>query len=748
MKVSCILLFIFMPGLLWSQPRPVKKPAKISNFVSGKNTLIPKINTPIKFDGIVDSAEWSSIDTIPMCSFRPRASLKPYARTQIRFAYDRKYIYCSAICYQDPKSIQKPLFERDKQAPTADLIVLLLDTYNDNENALVFTTTATGSKIDYSVKNDAQGMPINMAWDSYWDALVSMFPMGWMVEMRIPFSSLRFQVVNDSVIMGIAAIRHVAGRAEDDIYPFREDDANFWAFVQPSKARDAIFTGIKSIRPWYTSPYFLSQLGFLNLEKEPVGFEKKQDNQIDFGLDIQHSINDNLNMDITFNTDFSQVEADDQIINLSRFSIFVPEKRRFFQERSGIMEFSFDDNNQLFYSRRIGINEGKKIPLWGGIRLVGRINKFDVGIMSLQSREKYSFPSENYGILRLRRQMSKNNSYVGGILTSKLGFDGSQNLTYGIDGIINLFKQTYLKVNLAQSYDSGDSVSISGLSNGRNRVYFQLEDRLKKGFNYSLSYSQVDKSYKPGIGFESRHDFKSIGDRVSYAWFPKQEFFNYILFEIYAKAFYQGSTNHLESYFVTPQIHVETNKSSGFTLNYSRSYDHPQEEFKLNSAVTISPKKYYNNEINLTYHTSNVKLLRSDFTIKLGSFYEGKLFSATIKPEYVVSKYLTLSGFYQYNKIRFTNSHDYISHLARLKIATSFNVKLSVNSFIQYNSVSKISNINLRLRYNFRDGNDLYFVYNEVIKGHGENDLVLPDTFSSLSRTFILKYIHTFQIGH
>ncbi len=279
---------------------------------------------------------------------------------------------------------------------------------------------------------------------------------------------------------------------------------------------------------------------------------------------------------------------------------------------------------------------------------------------------------------------------------------------------------------------------------GRNRIYLQLEDRLKKGFNYSLSYSQVDKTYNPGIGFESRYNFKSIGDRVSYAWIPKQEFLNYILFEIKAKAFYQGSTNQLESYFITPLIQFNTNNSSGFSLNYTRSYDNPKKEFKLNSVIVISPKKYYNNEFDLTYKTSDVKFLKSDFTIKLGSYYGGKLFSGTINPVYVVSKFLTLSGFYQFNQIRFTNSNDYVSHLARLKVATAFNVKLSVNSFIQYNSTDKVSNINLRLCYNFRDGNDFYFVYNEMIKGLGEASLNLP---ASLSRTFILKYIHTLQIS-
>ncbi len=744
MKIRFIILLIFVHGLLWSQSGIEEQHINSTDSVSGKITLIPKIKTPIKFDGIVDSVEWSSIDTIPMYSYRPRASLIPYMRTTVRVGYDQKNFYYSAICYQDPKTIQMPLFERDRQAPNADLITLLLDTYNDNENALAFTASATVSRIDFSVKNDAQGAPINMSWDSYWDAKVSMFSKGWMVEMRIPFSSLRFQVVNDSVIMGISTIRHCASKSEDDIYPFREDDTNFWAFVQPSKAKDVLFSGIKNTRPWYTSPYLLTQLGFQNLEQEPSGFEKNPDNNFEFGLDIQHAITDNLNMDVTFNTDFAQVEADDQVINLSRFSIFFPEKRRFFQERSGIMEFSFEDNNRLFYSRRIGINDGKKIPLWGGVRLVGRINKFDVGFMSMQSREKYSFLSENYGILRLRRQISKNNSYIGGIFTSRLGLDGSQNLTYGIDGIINLFKQTYVKVNLAQSHDSDDSISNAGLFNGRNRIYLQLEDRLKKGFNYSLSYSQVDKDYNPGIGFESRFNFKSIGDRISYAWFPEQKFLNYLLFEIQSKTFYQGLINQLESYTITPLIKITTNRSSTLTLNYTRSYDNPLQEFKLSPDVTILPKKYYNDEFNLNYNTSGVKFLQSDFTIKLGSYYEGKLFSGTIKPTYVVSKYLTLSGYYQYNRIRFTNSNDYISHLVRLNISTAFNVKLSVNFFIQYNSNSKMSNINLRLRYNFRDGNDFYFVYNEMIKALGEASLNLP---ASLSRTFILKYIHTFQIS-
>ncbi len=171
-------------------------------------------------------------------------------------------------------------------------------------------------------------------------------------------------------------------------------------------------------------------------------------------------------MDITVNTDFAQVEADDQVVNLSRFSLFFPEKRRFFLERSSIMDFGFESNNRLFYSRRIGINEGRINPLWGGVRLVGRVNKYDVGFLTMQSRGIEGAPSENFGVIRLRRKVSDNNSYIGGILTTRTDLKGAVNLAYGLDGIINLFGNDYLKVNFAGTYDMHDNalcMSSSGL---------------------------------------------------------------------------------------------------------------------------------------------------------------------------------------------------------------------------------------------------------------------------------------------
>ncbi|MGM0376674.1 MAG: DUF5916 domain-containing protein [Bacteroidota bacterium] len=747
MKRHLYIIFIILPKIIWCQSINEKEPNAPANPWYGNRTLVPQMEAAILFDGVVDSIEWGYIDTLPLVSHWPAASSVPGTRTEFRVAYDEKFLYFSAVCYDDPAHIQAPYFERDKWEMTMDNVNLILDTYNDNENALVFSVSPTGSRIDVSVRNDAQGFePIDLSWNAYWEAKVTLNDEGWMAEARIPFSSLRFQKHNDTTTMGLIAFRHRPFYKQMDIYPAIPRDWGFWSFVKPSQAKDVSFSGIQNKRPWFTSPYLLSRLGYHhNRLPESPGYEKVSGNKLDVGLDIQHAVSNNMNLDITVNTDFAQVEADDQVVNLSRFSLFFPEKRRFFLERSSIMEFSFEDNNRLFYSRRIGINEGSLIPLWGGVRLVGRLKSFDVGAMTMQSREKFDFPSENFGVLRLRKRISENNSYVGGIITSRTDFTGNTNLTYGLDGIINLFKDDYLKVNLAQSRQTQQPDLESNVPKDRNRIYLQWEDQSNVGFNYSLSYSQVDLNYEPGLGFEMRKDFKAVGDRISWGLFPgEKSSLYYLQFTVNSQAYFSNTSNQLETFLVSPFVQLEWNNRSSVQFTYSRFLDNPPDAFNLSRGIVIQPGKYVNNDLTILYRTPSVKLLNSLFNLTYGNFYEGKRFSASFTPTYTISKYITLNGFYEFNRINFGNSPDYISHVGRFKISSSMNVKLSMNAFVQYNSLSQITLFNFRLRYNPKDGNDLYLVYNEMLNNKGKGDPFLP--FSDF-RTLTLKYIHTFHIG-
>jgi hypothetical protein len=709
---------------------------------------IPRLQSPIAFDGKIATGEWDSVDTLSLISHWPTYAVKPNSRTLFRVAYDDKFLYFSAVCFDKPDQIQEPTFERDNWGMSMDQVTIVLDTYNDNENGVIFVVTPTGSRIDTSLKNDAQGdQPADLSWNSFWEARVSKSDAGWEVEARIPFSSLRFQTANGNVTMGLIVYRYIARERQLDIFPNIPPDWGFWSFTKPSKAQDVSFSNVANKRPWFTSPYVLAGTGYHHIKEEDVSTypAKVDDDRITAGLDVQHALTDNMNMDITVNTDFAQVEADDQIVNLSRFDYFFPEKRRFFLERSSIMDFGFDANNRLFYSRRIGIDNGKISPLWGGARLLGRIRNYDVGFLNIQSRAKDGNPSENFGVLRLRRRVSKNNSYVGGILTSRTDWKGANNFGYGLDGIINLFGNDYLKVNVAGTYDSGDSIAHSKFMSDRKRIYVMWENRSQVGFNYSLSYSQVDKNYTPGIGFELRSDFKAVGDRLSYGWFPKKrKSLRYIRLDLLGTAYFSNSTNNLESFLTSPACYMEWNKSNILIVGFNRYYDNVPEAFDLADSIQIPTGEYVNKDITVNYESASVNFLSSGFNVTAGNFYGGDRFSAGLTPTYTISKYLTLSGFYQYNHISFSDKPTYAAHIARLKISTSFNVNLSVNAFIQINSLSKVTAANVRLRYNWRDGNDLYLVYNETLNNDGKADPEIP--FSDY-RALIVKYIYTFHLG-
>lgn len=287
---------------------------------------IPRLLAPIEFDGKVGDGEWAAIDTISLISHWPAFSDKPNSRTLFRIAYDEKFFYFSAVCFDKPNQIQGPNFERDNWAMTMDHVAIILDTYNDNENGVIFVVTPTGSRIDVSLKNDAQGTdPVDVSWNSFWEALVSRDDAGWTAEVRIPFSSLRFQSSDGNVTMGMIAYRYLALERQMDIFPEIPPEWGFWSFIKPSMAQDISFSNVHNKRPWFTSPYTLAEAGYHHDKPEGSLYpEKTNNNRVTAGLDVQHALTNNMNMDITINTDFAQVEADDQVVNLSRFSLFFP----------------------------------------------------------------------------------------------------------------------------------------------------------------------------------------------------------------------------------------------------------------------------------------------------------------------------------------------------------------------------------------------------------------------------------------
>jgi hypothetical protein len=289
--------------------------------------------------------------------YEPENGAPPTERTEFRVAYDDTYLYLSLRAYEsDSDGIRSNTLYRDRLSGD-DHFEILIDTYNDNETGVLFTTTPAGIRRDAALTNDASGGGIagggwlNVDFNTYWDVATKVADRGWFAELRVPFSSLRFQQRDDdTVVIGIALQRKVARKTERLVFPSVRPIADF-AFLKPSLAQKVMLRGIRPHLPVYVTPYALAGGGeSAALNRGGTAFQHDREWSREIGGDLKYSISNNATLDLTVNTDFAQVEADDQQINLTRFSLFFPEKRQFFQERAGIFDFRTGGLSRLFHT--------------------------------------------------------------------------------------------------------------------------------------------------------------------------------------------------------------------------------------------------------------------------------------------------------------------------------------------------------------------------------------------------------------
>lgn len=257
--------------------------------------------------------------------------------------------------------------------------------------------------------------------------------------------------------MGLIVLRWIPQHNGVYIFPPIPNEFGSWSLLKVSLARDVIFPGLQSQKPLYITPYALAGFAQSNeLNDAETDYEYSLDRKLYAGLDVKYGITSNLTLDLTLNTDFAQVEADDEKVNLTRFSLFFEEKRQFFLERASIFDFNTGGPTTMFYSRRIGLDDdGNIVPIIGGVRLIGRKSGWDAGFLNMQTMRSDSLPSENFGVLRVKKRILNENSYAGGVYTSRLGLDGSFNHVYGFDGLLRVAGDEYLKIVWGQSFENG-----------------------------------------------------------------------------------------------------------------------------------------------------------------------------------------------------------------------------------------------------------------------------------------------------
>jgi hypothetical protein len=736
------LIITFLTVFLQLQCYSQEQPEKLIN----DTVRIERIKFPVKIDGRIEEDAWKEIKSFSLREIQPEYGGEPSERTEFLLGYDNDYIYAAGRFFNsNPTDLQVTSYKRDNWHYSTDFMALLFDTFNDNENGVMFLASPVGTRTDINILNDFEN-EANTSWNTFWDVATTRNNECWFTEMRIPFSSLRFEEKDNKVIMGLTVHRWFAKKNEVYSYPLTAQNFGYGGVYKPSQTQNILFEGISRHNPLYITPYLLGGLSQINQMNESGTEYIRNDEFVrEAGLDIKFGIAKNLTLDVTINPDFAQVEADNQMVNLTRYSLFYPEKRLFFQERSGNFEFGFEGNDYLFYSRQIGIHEGDKVRIYGGARIVGRAGPWDIGFINMQTEKHEDLLSENFNVMRLRRQVFNPYSYIGGMITSRIGNGENWNSAYGLDGIFRLFGNDYLTLKWAQSFEDGQQNNIADLE--PSKIYVNWDRRGTKGFGYDLSYSRSGEYFNPGIGFELIDNYTRFGDRVQFGWYPgeKSKLLNHQVF-IKAVAYVRNLDGKTESSILGPgwQFYTKSNSSGSVQLN--RNTENVADTFTISTGVEVPAGIYEFYGIAGEYEPLRGKPYRIGTRVAAGSFYDGWHASWSLTPVAYVSAHLQLEGTYQLNRIEFPDrNQSFTGHIGRLKIESFLNVKHSFLAFIQYNSDSDAIFTNLRYRYNPSEGHDLYIVYDEGLNSDRERETpVLP---LMKNRTIMLKYSYTFKVG-
>jgi len=750
---GAILTIFLLSGLMIAQERKELKKdqpqlERKQRLNRSDQLIIPRIKGPVKLDGLSNEPAWEGIEPFPVVMFMPNFGAEPSERTEILVAYDENFLYVAGRLYdREPSKIQANSKERDSGDPSSEWFGIVIDSFNDKENALAFFTTPSGLRWDAAVLNDAESpVPFNLSWNTFWDVATSRNNEGWFAEIRIPFSSLRFQDRNGRVVMGLIVRRKIARKDEWDVFPEIPPNWGFFSFFKPSQAQEVIFEDLYSRKPLYVAPYVLGGLGqSFELNEDETAYQSTKNLEHEGGLDVKYGLTSNLTLDVTLNTDFAQVEADDQQVNLTRFSLFFPEKRLFFQERSSNFDFDFETSepNRLFYSRRIGIHEGELVRIYGGARLVGRVGPWDLGFLSMQTAPTGNLPSENFGVFRIRRQVFNPYSYIGAISTTRIGMDGTYNIAYGLDGIIRVFGDDYLTIKWAQTFETDQE--NNPLSLDPARIRFNWLRRTTKGFGYGFSYSRAGAAYNPGLGFEMRENYSRIATELWYGWIPGETspLFSHQV-SLSSHLFLRNTDGSIESAKVSPRWMFITKSGWEGKITPQFFYENVPETFSFSDNAEVPEGRYSFYGMNGEFSSALGKPIQAKATLDVGPFYDGWRTSLGLTPRWNIFSDLELSGIYQVNRVTFPDrNQQFTAHIAGLRVLYMLSTEFSATAFIQYNSAIDAVIANIRLRYNPREGIDLYLVYNEGLNTNRyRQDPILPFTSN---RTVMLKYTYTFN---
>lgn len=687
--------------------------------------------TPPTMDGKVnDDPVWMEIAAMDgMTQVQPKAGFPSSERTEIRVAYDDNTLYVSAVCYDaNPGGIVVTDARRDGDLAATDAFLFILDTYHDSQNGFVFGTNVVGTQYDAQVDNEGvgnfnnnrqQGGTIggfNLNWDASWTVATEVGDYGWSAEFAIPLKTLRF-APGENQRWGINFQRNITKTNERTFWSPLPINFNLYRL---SMAGDLRGLNLKKPGNLKVIPYGLvSREINNNLETD------RAKNNGEVGVDLKYSLTPSMTLDLTYNTDFAQVEVDDQQVNLDRFNLFFPEKRPFFLENAGLFSVGSPGEVDLFFSRRIGIGEGgRQVPIIGGARLSGRVDKTNIGVLSMVTDDVSSLGIDGnaFTVARVSQQLS-GRSDIGGMFVNRSGLgelEGDNNSTFALDG----------------KYGIGNAATLSGFISKTASPGTSGDDlafQAKAGYDWNnwiinLAYTEVGSNYNPEVGFLFRRAFKKPEALILYKYrlpasSPFLEFRPHISWRGYwnPQGFQETGFLHIDN-------HWEWKSGTELHTGVNFTKEGVVQPFEISKGVIVPAGTYDHVESLIVFFTNQNKALSISTRHTIGGFFGGDRFANTITFRARIGDKFTSEWSLNRNDISLPTG-DFTTDVFRSRLSYSFTPNIFLQGLIQYNSVTDQWSTNMRFGWLQQSNTGLFIVYNETRE----------DSFLD-NQSFILKY--------
>jgi hypothetical protein len=691
--------------------------AQLPASTDGLTVRAVRLSSPLRIDGELNEEIYSHVP--PISGFvqqEPTQGAPATEKTELWILYDEDNIYVSARLWKTDQLVATEMRRDSPNIMQNDSLSIFFDTFYDRRNGFAFMVTPVGGRTDGQMINGAYSRD----WNTVWDVETGRFDGGWTAEFSVPFKSLRY------------------GSQRSQVWGFNVRRVDRWTNEHTHLTNMPAAFGMMAL---FEAAYAATLVdletpsGSKNFEIKPyLRSDYSTDLDGDAGVDVKYGITGSLTADFTYNTDFAQVEADEQQINLTRFSLFFPEKRDFFLENQGLFAFggggagARGDVPVLFYSRRIGLHQGREVPVEGGGRLTGRVGRYTLGIVNMQAGDERAIGARatNFSVVRLRRDLLAKSS-IGVIATGRsAAIDGEGgNAAYGFDGTFAFYDNLRINSYWARS-NSTDLITD-------DTSHFAQFDYAADKYGLQLEQLAVGANFNPEVGFVRRNDMRRLSGTARFSPRPRGS-------RIVRKYTWSGTVNHIESGAGrletrerSADFGVEFHSSDRLEVSYANNYEFLPQPFRIASGVTLPVGGYDFSTAAARFQFAQQRQLSGSVSAEHGTFYNGHRTAFGVGTGRAqLANRLSLEPSVQVNRVELDQGA-FTTTLVGVRTVYTVTPRMFTTALVQFNSANDVVAVNARLRWEYRPGSELFLVYNE------ERDTRAAGLSDQATRAVILK---------